>query len=149
MRKIEGIEIKKLEKIKTFDLENNENGWLMDILRATDEIKNNDKFAQIYVTAASPNSVKGFHWYKKKTNYFCVIKGKVKLVVIDKREASPTKGEINEFIMGDENPILVKIPPYLSAAFKNIGKEEALILNCPDTIFDKNDYFSSKEDYKW
>ncbi len=149
MGEIAGIEVKKLEKIKTFDLEGKENGWLMDIMRATDEIKNSGKFAQVYVTAAVPGSVKGFHWYKKKTNFFCVIRGKVKLVVIDKRERSQTKGHVNEFMMGDENPILVKIPPYISAAFKNIGKEEALIINCPDMVFDKDDYFSSKEDYEW
>ena len=149
MTPIEGIEIKKLERVKTFNLDGKENGWLMDIMRATDEIKKNTKFAQVYVTAASPGAVKGFHWYKKKTNFFCVVKGKVKIVIIDKRASSPTKGKVNEFMVGDENPLLIKIPPYISAAFKNIGKEEALILNCPDRIFDKKDYFSSKEDYEW
>jgi len=34
----------------------------------------------------------------------------VKLVVFDPREGSSTRDEVNEFFIGDRNPLLVQVP---------------------------------------
>ena len=152
MQLIDGVETKKLKVIQTYDKDKKNNGWLIDILRATDEIKKDkDKFAQIYVTTAYPGMVKGFHWHKTKTDLFCVIVGKAKLVLIDDRENSPTKGMINEFIMGEGNYIVVRVPPYVKHAFKNIGDSIVYMLNYMNPAYDANnlDDYTSEENYKW
>ena len=151
-RLIEGVEIKKLKKIITYDSHNKENGWLIDILRATDKIKKDgDKFAQIYVTTAYPGMVKGFHWHKKKVDIFCVIAGTAKLVLIDDRENSPTKGSLNEFVMSEEGEyIVVLVPPYVKHAFKNVGKSIAYILNYMNPAHDPDDPDNYHwNDYEW
>lgn len=144
---IDGVEVKELKKIMTYDSQKIENGWLIDILRATDDIKKDgDNFSQIYVTVAYPGMVKGFHWHKKKTDMFCVIAGTVKMVLADDRENSPTRGIINEFVMGEKGDyIVVRVPPFVKHAFKNIGKDDAYILNYMNPAYDKDD----PDDYTW
>lgn len=149
---IEGVEIKKLKKIITYDLRNKENGWLIDILRATDKIKKDgNNFAQIYITTAYPGMIKGFHWHKKKVDLFYVVTGTAKLVLIDDRENSTTKGRLNEFIMGEEGEnIVVCVPPYVKHGFKNIGKNIVYILNYMNPAHDSNDPDNYHwNDYKW
>ncbi|MFZ8834148.1 MAG: dTDP-4-dehydrorhamnose 3,5-epimerase, partial [Candidatus Caldipriscus sp.] len=44
-------------------------------------------------------------------------------------EGSSTYGQFEEFYIGIHNPILVKIPPMVWHGFKNIGLEEAIVIN--------------------
>lgn len=120
---IDGVKIKKLKVIP------DERGRLMEMLRADDEIF--IKFGQIYMTAVYPSVVKGWHYHKKQVDNFVCIKGMIKLVLYDSRDGSPTKGEINEFFIGEHNPILIQIPAYVFHGFKGISEEESLVINCP------------------
>jgi len=79
-----------------------------------------------------------------------------KLVLADLREDSPTKGEINEFIVGDENRMLVQIPPGVYHGLKGISPQPALALNCPDHHYDGDNpdeirlpYDTPEIDYDW
>jgi len=144
---IKGVEVKELKKIITYDKDKKENGWLIDILRATDKIKKDrDKFGQVYMTTAHPGMIKGFHWHKKKVDLFCVIAGTAKLVLVDDRDGSPTKGFVNEFIMGSEGKyIVVRVPPFVKHAFKNIGNDLVYMLNCMNPAYDPD----HPDDYSW
>jgi dTDP-4-dehydrorhamnose 3,5-epimerase len=55
----------------------------------------------------------------------------IKLVLYDQRADSPTKGEVNEFFIGEQNPQLVQIPNFVLHGFKCVGHEEAIVINCP------------------
>ncbi len=127
---IDGVETKKLRVIP------DERGRLMEILRADDELFS--KFGQVYMTAAYPGVVKGWHYHKKQTDHFAVISGMIKLVLYDGRKDSPTKGEINEFFLGEHNPMLVKIPQLVSHGFKCISQQEAVCINVPTEVYDYN-----------
>ncbi|GFP19250.1 dTDP-4-dehydrorhamnose 3,5-epimerase [Candidatus Hakubella thermalkaliphila] len=124
---IDGVKIKKLRVIP------DERGFLMEMLRSDDEIF--EKFGQVYVTAGYPGVVKGWHYHRKQTDYFTVVKGMAKVVLYDGREGSPTHGEINEFFMGDMNQILLKIPPLVMHGFKALGTEPAYVINCPTEVY--------------
>lgn len=124
---IDGVKIKKLRVIP------DERGFLMEMLRSDDEIF--EKFGQVYVTACYPGVVKGWHYHRKQTDHFTVVKGMAKVVLYDGREGSPSHGEINEFFMGDMNQILLKIPPLVMHGFKAIGTEPAYIINCPTEVY--------------
>ena len=120
---IEGVKTKKLRVIP------DERGWLMEILRADDEIF--EKFGQVYVTTAYPNVVKAWHYHKKQTDNFTCIKGMMKVALYDAREDSPTYKEVNEFFVGEKNPILISVPPGVYHGFKAIGTETAYFLSIP------------------
>lgn len=124
---IQGVVIKKLKVIP------DERGRLMEILRSDDEIFT--KFGQVYMTTAYPGVVKGWHYHKKQTDHFTVVKGMIKLVLYDNRNDSSTKGEINEFFLGEHNPLLVKIPPFVLHGFKCISEEEAICINAPTELY--------------
>ena len=120
---IDGVIVKKLKPIP------DERGRLMEILRCDDPFF--QKFGQVYMTTAYPGVVKAWHYHKKQTDHFCCVKGTMKVVLYDARDGSPTQGEVNEFFMGEHNPILVVIPQGVYHGMKGVGTEEALIINTP------------------
>lgn len=124
---IDGVKIKSLKVIP------DERGRLMEMLRSDDEIF--IKFGQAYITTAYPGVVKAWHYHKVQTDHFVTICGMMKVVLYDNREGSPTYGKINEFFMGDQNPILVSIPPLVLHGFKCISSSEAILINFPTEVY--------------
>ena len=123
MELIEGVKIKKLRVIP------DERGWLMEILRRDDEIFK--QFGQVYLTTAYPGVVKGWHYHRKQTDNFTCIKGMMKVALYDAREDSPTYRMVNEFFIGEKNPLLISVPPFVYHGFKAIGTETAYFLSVP------------------
>lgn len=141
-------------KTKTLITHADERGWLYEILRSDDEMFK--KFGQVYISAVYPGVVKAWHCHARQTDSFTVVSGMAKLVLADLRQDSPTKGEVNEFIIGDENRRLIQIPPMVHHGIKGIGTQPALALNCPDHAFDKDHpdeirlpYNTPEIDYDW
>jgi len=124
---IEGVLIKKLRVVP------DERGRVMEILRSDDEFF--EKFGQVYITTAYPGVVKAWHRHKKQTDHFTCIKGMVKLVLYDEREGSKSKGELNEFFIGEHNPVLVRIPKMVWHGFKCISENECICLNVPTELY--------------
>ena len=128
---IEGVRVKKLKVIP------DERGRLMEMLRADDEMF--IKFGQLYMTTAYPGAVKAWHYHKKQVDNFVVVKGMMKIVLYDSREHSSTFKEINEFFMGEHNPVLLQIPSYVYHGFKCISELEAIVINCPTEVYSHKD----------
>jgi len=111
-----------------------ERGRLMEILRSDDELF--QRFGQVYMTTAYPGVVKGWHFHKKQTDHFACLSGMTKLVLYDRRADSPTKDEVQEFFIGDKNPLLVTIPPGVLHGFKCISEHESIMINVPTELYD-------------
>ena len=124
---IEGVKVKQLNVLR------DERGRLIEILRCDDEIF--EKFGHVYYTTAYPGVVKAWHYHKKQTDFFTCLTGMVKLVLYDNRSSSKTYKQLQEFFLGQHNPILVRIPPNVYHGFKCIGREEAIMLNIPTEPF--------------
>jgi dTDP-4-dehydrorhamnose 3,5-epimerase len=124
---IEGVKTKKLKVIP------DERGRLMECLRSDDALF--IKFGQMYMTATYPGVIKAWHYHKKQIDNIVAVKGMLKLVLYDSREDSPTKGEINEFFIGEHNPILVQIPNCLYHGWKCVSESEAIVANCPTEVY--------------
>jgi dTDP-4-dehydrorhamnose 3,5-epimerase len=73
--------------------------------------------------------------HKKQIDNISCIKGMVKLVLYDERTKSQTNGEINEFMMGERNLLLVQIPPQVWHGFKTISEDYSLVLNVPTELY--------------
>ena len=129
---IDGVKVKKLKVIP------DERGRLMEILRISET---RTQPQQVYLTTAYENIVKdkeSFHMHKKQTDFFCCIKGRIKLVLVDARDNAKTKGEIDELEIGEGNFCLITIPNGVLHAFKSL-EGEAFILNCIDHEYNKED----------
>ncbi|HEV2488345.1 MAG TPA: dTDP-4-dehydrorhamnose 3,5-epimerase family protein [Candidatus Acidoferrales bacterium] len=116
-------------RVKLLKVNCDERGRLMEILRCDDP--EFIKFGQLYMTTAYPGVVKGWHYHKKQIDSFSVVKGMIKLVLYDAREKSKTHKEVNEFFLGEHNPILVQIPNFVFHGFKCVSETEAIVINCP------------------
>jgi dTDP-4-dehydrorhamnose 3,5-epimerase len=128
---IDKVSVKKLRVIP------DERGRLMEILRNDDEIF--QRFGQVYMTTTYPRVVKAWHYHKIQTDNVAVVKGMLKLVLYDPREGSPTKGEVNEFFIGEHNPLLVQIPPEIYHGWMCISEQEAIAVNCPTEVYNRED----------
>lgn len=143
---IEGVKIIPLKKIV------DERGVVMHMLKATDP--HFEQFGEIYFSSIFPNAIKAWHLHTKMTLNYAVIVGNIKLVLYDKREDSSTYGQLQEIFMGDDNYILVQIPPGILNGFKAVGNQRAIVANCathphdPDEII-RIDPFDKKINYNW
>lgn len=129
-QRIHGVRTKTLRAIA------DERGWLMEILRR-DETDLLPVFGQVYVSATYPGVVKGWHYHQKQVDNFACVAGMVKLVLVDTRDDSPTRGAVNEFFIGGQNPMLVQVPNLVYHGWKCIGTEPSLVINVPSEPYDR------------
>lgn len=129
-----------------------ERGKVMHMLRYDDP--HFERFGEIYFSWVYPGVIKGWHWHKKMTLNYAVPVGMIKLVLYDDREGSSTRGEIQEIFTGEDNYVLITIPPGIWNGFKGIGVKPAMVANCatephdPDEIV-RMDPFTDKIPYDW
>ncbi len=128
---IEGVKIKNLKVIP------DDRGEVMEILRNDDVMF--ETFGQVYLSTTYPGVVKAWHYHKLQKDNFACIKGMVRLVLADLRDGSPTKGEINEFYIGERNPLLVQVPIGVYHGWKCLGNEEAYVINIPTKSYNYNE----------
>lgn len=128
---IDGVKTKKLRVIP------DERGRLTEILRSDDDIF--IKFGQCYMTSTYPGVVKAWHFHKIQTDNFVVVTGMFKVVLYDARDESPTKGEVNEFFLGDHNQQLLQIPPGVYHGWKCISAHEGIVVNASTETYNYDD----------
>ena len=143
---IDGVKIIPLKQVP------DERGKIMHMLRCDD--KHFDKFGEIYFSLVYPGVIKGWHLHKKMALNYAVPVGMIKLVLFDDRKNSPSKGEITELFIGEDNYSLVKIPCGIWNGFKGIGQKAAIVANCATLPHDpaeitRLDPFSKKIPYNW
>jgi len=134
---IDGVMIKRLKVIP------DERGRLMECLRCDDELFIH--FGQFYVTTTYPGIVKGWHLHDAQCDNIVCVKGMIKLVLFDGRDGrdgappSPTAGRIDEFFLGEHNPMLVRVPAGIWHGWKCTSLEEAYIVNAPTEVYRYDD----------
>lgn len=111
-----------------------ERGKVMHMLRS--DASHFIKFGEIYFSFVHKGAVKGWHLHKKMNLNYAVPFGKIKLVLYDDREKSPTKGEVVEMFLGPDNYNLVTIPPNVWNGVKGIGEAGSIIANCATLAHD-------------
>ena len=146
---IEGVKIRQLKKFA------DERGFLCETLRSDwDEF---EEFTMSYFSYTYPGIIRAWHRHLRGQNdYFVVPKGMVKVAVYDDRDDSPTKGEVNDFVIGEDNMVLLVVPGACWHGFKVVGNEPAILVNCPTRLYDYKDpdeeripYDSKKIPYDW
>jgi dTDP-4-dehydrorhamnose 3,5-epimerase-like enzyme len=105
-------------------------GWLLKMLMRQ-HIDGDREFGEIYVTAAHPGQVKGNHYHRSATEWFCVIQGTGRLVARD-----VATGAQEEFLLSAEAPATVLVPPNVAHAVQNVGEGLMLLLAYADTPYD-------------
>lgn len=143
---IDGVQVVPLRRIP------DERGTIMHMLKATDP--HFVRFGEIYFSTVYRGVVKAWHRHREMTlNYACVF-GRIKLVLFDEREGSPTRGELQEVFLGPDNYALAVIPPEVWNGFKGMSDPYAVVANCCTHVHDparttRLDPFENHIPYQW
>ena len=91
---------------------------------------------QVHITTTYAGRIRAWGLHRASTDRLFVVRGLVSIVVYDGRIGSSTEGMCNEFRLSERNPGLVVIPPNLYHGWKNIGVDEAFIINMPSCQYE-------------
>ena len=103
----------------------------MEILRA-DEPSCSRSSARSTSRRTYPGVVKAWHYHKQQVDNFACVAGHGEAGARSTRATdSPTKGAVNEFFLGTQNPMLVQVPNLVYHGWKCISPEPSLVVNVP------------------
>ena len=112
-------------------------GYVTEILRSDDD--HFLEFGQAYITTCRKGVIKAWHKHAKQTDFFYVVGGTMKIGLHDAREDSPTKGEYQVEVLGEQgNDSLLVIPPDVCHGMMGLAPFSAL-LNIPTERYDYDD----------
>jgi dTDP-4-dehydrorhamnose 3,5-epimerase len=143
---IEGVQVIPLRRIP------DERGTIFHMLKATDP--HFTRFGEIYFSTVYPGVVKGWHRHDAATLNYACIHGRIKLVLFDDRDGSPTRGQVMEIFLGPDQYSLAVIPPQVWNGFKGMSEPHAIVANCRSDPHDpagmsRLDPFRNDIPYDW
>lgn len=127
---IEGVESRSLQPNV------DERGHLVEMFREDwDEFE--PRPAMAYYSLTYPGVVRAWHRHTRgQVDHFVCPSGRLKVAVYDDREESPTRGELETFVIGEGNHQLIRIPGACWHGFKAVGTEPAMLVNFPTKLYD-------------
>lgn len=94
-------------------------------------------FGECYFSEVAPGAVKAWKRHREQTQNIAVPVGRLRLVIFDDRDGSPTSGTTDVIDLGRPDAYCrVTIPPGLWYGFATLGETPALLANCADTPHD-------------
>ena len=123
-------------RVKTFVKHADQRGFFIEQLKKGDLADDgrlfvdDQPFAQmsrslVYARGGNPPElVKAFHWHKRQWDYWDIVVGNARVVLVDLRHDSPTSGVIQTLILGEHSPRMVAIPPYVAHGYQCLGLDD-------------------------
>lgn len=68
-----------------------------------------------------PEPIKAFHWHHRQWDYWDIVSGNARVVLVDLRDESPTAGAVQTLMIGDDSPRVVAIPPRVAHGYQCLG----------------------------
>lgn len=125
-------------------------GWLCELWRQDVEMHLNDHGhdksgrqqrsgitlpVMSYISMTLPGTARGPHEHAEQSDLFAFISGTFRVWLWDTRRKSMTFEMYQDTVCGDDTPRLLTVPPGVVHAYKNIGNEEAFVVNCPNRLY--------------
>ena len=125
---IEGVKIKQIKK--NFD----DRGFFSEIIKLGEETFKEIK--QTSYTETYPGVIKAFHYHKKQFDIWFPIMGNMQIVLYDLRDDSSTKGETQVIYGGEDNSIVVLIPPGVAHGYRVLGNQKVSLFYHTSEAYD-------------
>ena len=134
-----------IHDIKMIDLKVHEDdrGYLYEIIHKSDNFVSGkgQEIRQVYVVGDRIDRiVRAFHKHDELHDWFCIVKGSAKFVLVDDRKDSPTYKKLDIVVCSDRSPKLLIVPPGVYHGWMSLE---------PDTIMvstASHEYNSEKPD---
>jgi dTDP-4-dehydrorhamnose 3,5-epimerase len=123
-------------RVKTFVKHADHRGFFIEQLKRGDldddghPFVDDRPFAQmsrslVYARGGNPPElIKAFHWHKRQWDYWDIVIGDARVVLVDMREDSPTCGTIQTLVLGENSPRMVAIPPLVAHGYQCLGLQD-------------------------
>lgn len=125
--------------IKSFQVHSDPRGYFLEQLKRGDRDDEGrpflpaQSFAQMSRSLAyarggnPPELIKAFHWHQRQWDYWDIVKGNARVVLVDLRADSPTKGTTQVVIAGENAPKMIAIPPLVAHGYQVLDLRDVLL----------------------
>ena len=86
-----------------------------------------------------PELIKAFHWHAKQWDYWDVVAGDARIVLVDLREESPTAGVIQVIMVGEHASKVVAIPPRVAHGYQVLSLRDVILCYYVTEPYDPED----------
>lgn len=122
-------------EIKELKSHPDERGFFREIIRVTDSFFN-EGFGQLSHSVMYPGVAKAWHVHPTQIDWWYVAIGNLKLVMYDLRENSPSRGVLQEVLLGENYPPrVVKIPAGVAHGCKVLGGGATHLFYVTSTVY--------------
>lgn len=138
---ISGVEIKKLNKYE------DQRGWLAEIYR---QDEGGYQPVMGYVSVTKPGIARGPHEHVYQSDCFVFVgPGSFDLYLWDRRDGSQTNGEHVKVLVGEDNPVMVIVPPGVVHGYKCVGDKDAYSINLPNRLYRGEGKTEEVDEIRW
>ena len=110
-------------------------GWLAEIFRQ-DELDQENLPVMAYISVTQPGVGRGPHAHRQQTDLFCFPgPGEFRVSLWDQRPESPAYGLRQDFVLGENCPGLVIIPPGVVHGYRNLSGHQGLVCNFANRLY--------------
>jgi dTDP-4-dehydrorhamnose 3,5-epimerase len=74
-----------------------------------------------------PELIKAFHWHSRQWDYWDMVAGDARIVLVDLRQGSPTAGKIQVVIAGEHSPKMIAIPPLVAHGYQALSLRDVVL----------------------
>ncbi len=107
-------------------------GWVVEPI--TDEDLADGRIKNVHLVSLERGAVRGNHYHTERTEFALIIGQRCQFLAIDNE--TNEQEQINK---DNPQPLLLKIPPRISHAFKNVGDGTIYLLCYSDQRLDRDD----------
>ncbi len=112
---------------KKLEIKTDPRGSLIEIFKIP-------KVGQVFYSTTKPGIVRGNHYHTRKKEFFCVVEGKGKIMLRNRKT-----GEVEKYMVNGKKPEIVEMKTGWTHNIKNVGESEMKLLVWVNEIFDPKD----------
>lgn len=107
-------------------------GWLIELFR-DDELPEGFDPTMGYLSLTHPGVARGPHEHRDQSDGFVFLSGTFEITLWENRAG---KERVKQVITaGEANPLFLVVPPGVVHAYRNVGEQDATVLNFPDRLY--------------
>ncbi|GAC1332372.1 MAG: dTDP-4-dehydrorhamnose 3,5-epimerase family protein [Bradyrhizobium sp.] len=95
-----------------------------------------EPIVHVYQVTALSGSIRAWVYHRRQYDRLAFANGHFRIVLYDIRPNSRTLNLLNVFILGCEQPGLLRVPPFVIHGVQNIGSATATFVNMPTQAYD-------------
>ena len=90
------------------------------------------------ITNFGKNIVRGYHKHKKNWDCFIVVKGALKIILVDDRSGSDNYKKIKTYVLSDKHPQALIVPPGIWHGLMGLHKGTQFVSICSENLDKSN-----------